>query len=92
MVMCGVIGDIKPQFTIIGSVVDKAASTCKICQGGDILISQQSYKRVVNKVNNFLFTESEKASGDETKDKVYTVQKRRGVKARLADQQAFRPI
>ena len=58
-VMCGVIGDTKPQFTIIGTVVDKAAAICRISQSGSIHISQQSYGKVVSKVNNFLFEEQE---------------------------------
>jgi len=38
-VLYGIIGDIKPQFSIIGVVVDKAAALCKKCPRSDILIS-----------------------------------------------------
>ena len=58
-VMCGVIGDIKPQFSILGAEVDKARDICKHTQGSSILISAQSYKKIVNKVNNFEFMEQE---------------------------------
>ena len=58
-VMCGVIGDIKPQFSILGAEVDKARDICKHTEGSSILISSQSYKKIVNKVNNFEFMEQE---------------------------------
>jgi len=84
-VMYGIIGDVKPQFSIIGPAVDKAAAVCKMCPGGSIHISPQSYERVVSKVNNFEFEEREISCADGASGKVFLVKKRRAGKRRLQD-------
>lgn len=82
--MCGVLGDIKPQFSVIGTEVDKTFSICKSSKESTILISQASYKKVINKVNNFHFEMQEIEIGN-VEEKVFTVRKRRGGKKRLGD-------
>ena len=76
--MCGVIGDIKPQFSIIGTQVDIAKDICRQTPGSSILISSQSYKKIVNKVNNFAFMEQDMTIMGNL-EKAYVVKKRRGI-------------
>ena len=71
--------------------MDKARDICRQTQGSSILISQQSYKKIVNKVNNFAFTEQE-ITIDGSPVKVYSVRKRRGMKKRLASEPQFGPV
>ena len=88
-IMCGIVGEIKPHFQIIGTQVDKARDICKVTESGGIKISTSSFKKVVNKLNNFQFHESQaKLSGQE--EIVYEVNKRSDLKKRLAANRMFR--
>ena len=89
-VMCGVIGDIKPQFSIIGTDVTKANEICKACPGNSIYISKKSYKKIIDKVTNFQFEEIEIIAKGGKAEKVFQVRKRRGIKKRLANQKQLR--
>lgn len=82
-VMCGVVGETKPQFSILGTNVDKAASICRKSKSNSIMISKQSYKIIVNKVNNFIFEEVDLLINNKL-EVTYQVQKRRGMNKRLA--------
>jgi len=53
--MCGVMGETKPQFSIVGANVDKAEWICHNTEPNTIKISEQTYKATANKVNNFDF-------------------------------------
>lgn len=50
------------------------------------MISSQSYKKIVNKVNNFSF-EKQEIIIDGEKEKAFSVRKRRGIKKKLATEQ-----
>lgn len=84
-IMCGIVGDTKPQFSIIGTNVAKAAQICRFVQDSGILISMATYKALVNKVNNFIFEETV-IHADGKAHTMFTVQKRRGMNRRLAYQ------
>ena len=82
-VIYGVVGETKPQFSIIGANVYQAALICRRTPPNTILISKQSFKATVNKVNNFLFEEREVSLNGQVTT-CYSVQKRRGMNRRLA--------
>lgn len=84
-IICGIVGDTKPQFSIIGTNVAKAAQICRLVRGNGILISMATYKATVNKVNNFIF-EATVVTIDGKAKTFFTVQKRRGMNRRLAYQ------
>lgn len=81
--MCGLVGDTKPQFSIIGTHVEKAAAICRLAPPGNIYISNKSYKTTVNKVNNFIF-EAKEVMLDGSLQTIFSVKKRRGMNRRLA--------
>lgn len=81
--MCGLVGDTKPQFSIIGTQVEKAAAICRLAPPGNIYISNKSYKTTVNKVNNFIF-EAKEVMLDGSLQTIFSVKKRRGMNRRLA--------
>ena len=58
-VICGVVGETKPKFAILGPNVLKAQTISKIAVANKILISNQTFKATANKVNNFIFEEHE---------------------------------
>lgn len=89
--MCGVVGDTKPQFSIVGANVDKAEWICHNTEPNTIKISEQTYKATANKVNNFVF-EAQDVSLFGIMTKIYQVQKRRGINRRLANRGNFKNL
>ena len=42
-VVAGVVGEIKPQFSLVGPAVDKAARVCAQCPAGKVLVSRETH-------------------------------------------------
>ena len=76
-VIGGVIGEIKPQFTLLGNTVLKAEAICEHSRGQKIYISEDAHKALETYSNNFAFTQiSHKVPGFEA-ELVYMVGKRK---------------
>ena len=76
-VISGVVGETKPQFSLIGDTVNKSSRVCAKCPKQKILISKETHQALDGNANNLLFQSLEvqmKGIGNEI---VYTVQKRR---------------
>jgi class 3 adenylate cyclase len=54
-----VIGDTKPQFSLIGYTVNKAAKLCSACIGNNILVSKESQTKIANISNGFNFKKTQ---------------------------------
>ena len=84
-VISGVVGETKPQFSLIGSAVNKTSRVCAKCPKAKILISKETHAALDGNSNNFLFQSLQvamKGIGNET---VYTVQKRRRAAHRISN-------
>ena len=82
-VISGVVGETKPQFSLIGGTVNKSSRVCAACPKRKILISRETHAALDGNSNNFLFQGRQvqmKGIGGET---VYTVQKRRSAPRRV---------
>lgn len=75
----GILGDIKPQFSLIGQTLYKTMTVCSHAQPGKIYISQQCHHTLNSKVINFSFNEQAIKIGG-VKHKVYTLHKRKNLK------------
>lgn len=75
----GILGDIKPQFSLIGQTLYKSVTVCRNAQPGKILISLQCYNTLKSKVNNFSLNE-QVVEIDGTMHKMYTLHKRKNLK------------
>jgi hypothetical protein len=72
-----VVGETKPQFSLIGPTVNKTARVCSKAVPSKILISKETHKALEANSTNFVFSDQlvfMKGIGDEM---VYTVAKRR---------------
>ena len=76
----GILGDTKPQFSIIGPTLDRAYETCSNAPAGKILVTSQCYKTVKSKVNNFSFNSQIIESSNDTVETCYLLHKRKNVK------------
>lgn len=79
-VVAGVVGETKPQFSLIGDTVNKTSRVCSKCPAKSILISKETHKQLEMYSNNFQFDGMEvfmKGIGDEI---VYKVFKRKAVR------------
>ena len=52
-VLCGVIGETKPQFSLIDDTVNKTARVCSKCPTSRVLISKETHKQLEIYSNNF---------------------------------------
>ena len=80
--MCGVVGDTKPQFSILGTNVDKAAQIASLAVENSIMISFQTYKATLNRGKNFNFEEKTVTLGGKTQT-AFVVQKQRGLSQKV---------
>lgn len=55
-VVSGVVGETKPQFSLIGETVNKASRVCSKCPFKKILVSKETYKYLLQYSNNFGYT------------------------------------
>ena len=53
----GVVGETKPQFSLIGASVNKTSRVCSKCPKNKILISRETHKELEGNSNNFAFQE-----------------------------------
>ena len=76
-VISGVVGETKPQFSLIGPTVNKTARVCSKCTPTKILISKETHKALEANSTNFIFKQEDvfmKGIGNEA---VFTVTKRK---------------
>ena len=55
-VISGVVGETKPQFSLIGASVNKTSRVCSKCPRHKVLISGETQKELEENSNNFIFT------------------------------------
>ena len=58
-VISGVVGETKPQFSLIGDTVNKSSRVCSVCPKNKICISNEGLKALERNSNNFMFTPME---------------------------------
>jgi class 3 adenylate cyclase len=75
-VVSGVVGETKPQFSLIGETVNKASRVCSKCPFKKILVSKETYKYLLQYSNNFGYTVMEVEMKGIGKEKVYTVNRK----------------
>jgi len=54
-VIAGVVGETKPQFSLIGPTINKTARVCSKCPPRKILISKETHKALQASASNFIF-------------------------------------
>ena len=54
-VIAGVVGETKPQFSLIGPTINKTARVCSKCPPSKILISKETHKSLQDSASNFVF-------------------------------------
>lgn len=86
-VISGVVGETKPQFSLIGDTVNKSSRVCSKCPKNKILISKETHEALAGNSNNFHFGQMEVPmkgiTKQNSKETVYTVCKRRTVSQRI---------
>jgi class 3 adenylate cyclase len=80
-VVTGVVGETKPQFSLIGDTVNKTSRVCSKCPVKNILISKETHKQLEMYSNNFLYESMEVFMKGIGAEKVYKVHKK-GVRGR----------
>ena len=85
-VISGVVGETKPQFSLIGDTVNKSSRVCSKCPHNKILISKETQKLLEIYSNNFAFESMEVFMKGIGTEKTFKVTKRRngarGIKAK----------
>ena len=80
-VISGVVGETKPQFSLIGDTVNKTSRVCSNCPKNKVLISNEGKRALERNSNNFIFTSIDVKMKGITKDNqletVHIVQKRK---------------
>ena len=80
-VISGVVGETKPQFSLIGASVNKTSRVCSKCPKQKVLISNETHKELEENSNNFIFQPMKVKMKGITKlnelETVYIVSKRR---------------
>jgi class 3 adenylate cyclase len=76
-VISGVVGETKPQFSLIGDTVNKSSRVCSKCPHNKILISKETQKLLETYSNNFAFEPLEVFMKGIGTEKTYKVSKRK---------------
>jgi|Transcript_20917 class 3 adenylate cyclase len=85
-VIAGVVGETKPQFSLIGPTINKTARVCSKCPPGKILISKEAHKTLQASASNFVFGSMKADMKGIGLEEVFTVQKRRVQQSKLIGQ------
>ena len=75
-VVSGVVGETKPQFSLIGETVNKASRVCSKCPYRKILVSKETCKYLQQYSNNFGYNVMEVQMKGIGTEKVYTVNRK----------------
>lgn len=75
-VIAGVVGETKPQFSLIGDTVNKTSRVCSKCPAKEVLISKETFKMLEIYSNNFTFDSMEVFMKGIGTEKVYKVYKK----------------
>lgn len=73
-IVSGVIGEIKPQFSLFGDTLTTAKQICRESSDGKILITERVQKALSEFSNNFAF---KRRNQDKGREKVFSVRKKR---------------
>ena len=90
-VIAGVVGETKPQFSLIGDTVNKTSRVCSKCPAKEVLISKETYKMLEIYSNNFTFDSMEVFMKGIGTEKVYKVYKK-GLRNRNTQQPNTSPM
>ena len=71
------VGETKPQFSLIGPTINKTARVCSKCPLGRILISRETHQNLLASASNFVFGSIKIEMKGIGTEEVFTVQKRR---------------
>lgn len=85
-VIAGVVGETKPQFSLIGPTINKSSRVCSKCPPGRILISRETHKALQASASNFVFGSMKVDMKGIGLEEVFTVQKRRMQQSKLIGQ------
>lgn len=56
-VISGVVGENKPQFSLIGDTVNKTSRVCSKCKDNSVLISKETHQLLETYSNMFMYEE-----------------------------------
>ena len=90
-VIAGVVGETKPQFSLIGDTVNKTSRVCSKCPAKEVLISKETHKMLEIYSNNFTFDSMEVFMKGIGTEKVYKVYKK-GLRNRNTQQPNTSPM
>ena len=76
-VISGVVGETKPQFSLIGETVNKTSRVCSKCPPKQILVSKETVHYLQQYSNNFMYTSIEAEMKGIGKEKLYIVAPKR---------------
>ena len=76
-VIAGVVGETKPQFSLIGASVNKTARVCAKCPPSKIFVSKETRQCLEEQSNNFTFGAIDIEMKGIGKEQAFTVSKRR---------------
>ena len=76
-VIAGVVGETKPQFSLIGASVNKTARVCAKCPPSKIFVSKETRQCLEEQSNNFTFSAIDIEMKGIGKEQAFTVSKRR---------------
>jgi len=72
-VIAGVVGETKPQFSLIGQTINKTSRVCSKCPVSKILISKPTHKTLQQSASNFIFSSMKAQMKGIGLEQVYTV-------------------
>ena len=75
-VVSGVVGETKPQFSLIGETVNKTSRVCSKCPSRKILVSKETHQHLCQFSNNFKFKMMEVEMKGIGRESVYTVERK----------------
>jgi len=76
-VISGVVGETKPQFSLIGETVNKTSRVCSKCPPKQVLVSKETHHYLQQYSNNFMYTKIEAEMKGIGKEKLFIVAPKR---------------
>ena len=71
----GVVGDTKPQFSLIGHTVNKTSRLCSACPKMSVQVSKEAFQKISTFSNTFQFKKTSVTMKGIGKESSYLVQK-----------------
>ena len=85
-VIAGVVGETKPQFSLIGPTINKTSRVCSKCPLNKVLISKETHLSLQASASNFAFSSMKIEMKGIGLEEVFIVQKRKIQKSKLIGQ------